>query len=312
MHDKKYNRVLFLSLTMLSILSAARFMDNTDSWIIDIFSHFPMQYAWLSTVLLLFCLWKRKAALTLFAAIVLAFNLSIFSAPARTVQASVPAAGTFDLYSANLHVSNDDVSGLVKELEKIYPEVVLLLEVTPLHREQLESVMRKYPYRIQKSFFGEREIGFIFLSKFKVLSSNVTWLSDVCNVLLEAKVEIGNEPVMFYGLHARRPGIGGYAERKEQFLRLAAAAKKQELPVIVAGDFNAAPYSQIFRQFVTVSGLLDSRTGFGWQPSWPTSFPFLWIPIDHILVSPEVQVLKRETGSYIGSDHYPVVAELAI
>lgn len=309
---KRTDKILFIILTLLWLSSLARLSGNLDYWFIDILSHFPLQYALLAFIILLAGLWRRAVTIVVPAVLLLVFNLSVFVGPGKAVHASVTAAGTFNVYSANLHVSNDDLSGLVSELGKMDPEMVLLLEVTPQHRGQLESVIREYPYHIQKSYIGEREIGFIFLSKFKVFSSNVTWLSDVCNVLLEAKVEIGNEPVMFYGLHARRPDIGNFAERKEQFLRLAADIKEQKLPVIIAGDFNTTPYAPIFRQFTAMSGLRDSREGFGWQPSWPTFFPPLWIPIDHILVSPEIQVYRRATGSYIGSDHYPVFAELAI
>jgi endonuclease/exonuclease/phosphatase (EEP) superfamily protein YafD len=84
------------------------------------------------------------------------------------------------------------------------------------------------------------------------------------------------------------------------------------MPVIVAGDFNATPFSPIFRKVIKISGLKDSREGFGWQPSWPTYVPLLWLPIDHILVSSEIQVHNRATGSFIGSDHYPVFADLSI
>ncbi|MEW6714582.1 MAG: endonuclease/exonuclease/phosphatase family protein, partial [Nitrospirota bacterium] len=81
---------------------------------------------------------------------------------------------------------------------------------------------------------------------------------------------------------------------------------------IVAGDLNSTPLTPMFRKLLKISGIRDSRTGFGWQPSWPTYFPVFWIPIDHILVSPEVHVHERATGSRIGSDHYPIFAELSI
>ena len=309
---RKINKILLFIITLLWLFSFARLSNSSDYWIIDILSHFPLQYALLASVILLFCLWRKAVLLAVLAAIVLVFNLSVFVDPARTVQASVPAARTFDLYSANLHVSNDDLSDLKKELREMDPEMVLLLEVTPQHIDQVQPLIQKYPYHVKEIFIGEREIGFVFLSKFPIISNNVTRLSDVCNFILEAKVEIANGLVMFYGLHARRPDIRGFAERRDQFLSMAADLKEQELPVIVAGDYNSTPFAPIFRQLIALSGLRDSGADFGWQPSWPTYVPFLWIPIDHILLSPEIRVHNRGTGSYIGSDHYPVFAELSI
>lgn len=310
---KKYRSFLFVSLLGLSLLSFICYIDNIDYWIIDILSHFPLQYAMLASVILLIGLWRKAVPIAVLAGMLLVFNLSVFIGSGRTVQASFPAAArTFKVYSANLNVSNDDLSGLKKELWKLDPEMVLLLEVTPQHIDQIQPVIQKYPYRIEKSFFGKREIGFVFLSKFPILSNRIERLSDICNFLLKAKVEIDHEPVMFYGIHARRPDIRGFAERRDQFLRLAADLKEQRLPVIVAGDFNSTPFAPIFRQMIAISGIRDSGVYFGWQPSWPTFFPPFWLSIDHVLVSSKIQVNKRYNGFFIGSDHFPVIAELSI
>ena len=307
---KKNNKILLFIITLLWLFSFARLSTNPDYWIIDILSHFTLQYALIAFIILLTGFWMRAVPVAVLAGMLLVFNLSVFVSPGKAVHASVPDARIFKLYSANLRISNDELSGLNKELNKIDPEMVLLLEVTPKHLEQIQLLIQKYPYRIENSFLGKREIGFVFLSKFPILSSNVTRLSSVCNFILEAKMEIDHVQVMFYGVHAKRPDIDGFTERRDQFLSMAADLKEQKLPVIVAGDFNTTPFSPIFREVIKRSGLKNAGEGFGWQPSWPTFFPPLWIPIDHVLVTPDIQVLKRSTGSYIGSDHYPVIAEL--
>jgi endonuclease/exonuclease/phosphatase (EEP) superfamily protein YafD len=231
-------------------------------------------------------------------------------------QGVIHAAGelgkTFKVYSANLHISNDDLSNLNKELQVVEPDIILLLEVTPHHFDELQSTINKYPYRVESRSIGKFEIGFVFLSKYPILNNRVTKLTERCNFVLEAMIDINQNPTMFYGVHSPRPGTIKYVERKNQFHWLARQIKAQLLPVIVAGDFNATPYSPIFRGLVEATGLKDSRIGFGWQPSWPTYFPPLWIPIDHVLVTPDIQVRKRTTGSYIGSDHYPVITELSL
>ncbi len=62
--------------------------------------------------------------------------------------------------------------------------------------------------------------------------------------------------------------------------------------------------------------LLDSRRGFGVQRSWPTSMKVsilgtMRIPIDHALVSRDVKVLDRRVGPFIGSDHFPIMVDIA-
>ncbi len=310
--SKKYKRILLLNLLLLCLLSSFRLFDNITYWFMDIFSHFAVQYSFLALIMFLICLWKRFIPMAVLAILLFILNASILVDLGRSVHAAGQAETTFKIYSANIHKLNNDLSKLNHELHVVDPEIILLLEVTPEHVEQIRSVIQTYPYRIENTSIGDSGIGVVFLSKFPVRNYHVSKLAERGNLLLEATLEINQKSVIFYGVHAQRPGLRNFNERKSQFFLLARKINEHSLPVIVAGDLNSTPYSPIFRQLLKLSGLRDSREGFGWQPSWPTNFPPLWLPIDHILVSPEIQVYRRTTGSYFGSDHYPVFAELSI
>lgn len=309
---KKSNKSLLLILSTLSLISLARLFDNTDSRVIDILSHFPFQYAVLSFLVLGYCLWKRMTYLAIISSILFLVNINPAIHITKLTHATEHKEDSFKLYSANIHKYNSDLSELQTKIMEANPDILLLLEVTTEHSIQLQSIVKKYPYIVKRSSLGQEGMGFILLSNYPVLEHEVTVLSEICNFIAKVKIEINQKPVLFYGFHARRPDIDNFNERKDQFLRLADDIKEQSLPVIIAGDFNTTPYSPIFKKFINITGLKDSREGFGWQPSWPTFFPPLWIPIDHVLVSPDIKVHKRKTGSYIGSDHYPVIAELSV
>jgi endonuclease/exonuclease/phosphatase (EEP) superfamily protein YafD len=99
--------------------------------------------------------------------------------------------------------------------------------------------------------------------------------------------------------------------RRRQFDRLAAALEPDRTAV-VAGDFNTSPWSPDFRDLVAATGLRGAANGYGWNPTWPS---WLWparIPIDHVLVKGAVAVHGFRRGRYIGSDHFPVVADLRL
>ncbi len=312
MHSKIINKILFYGLSLLCLISFTCISNNIEYSITDILSHFVFQYALISLIFMSIYLWKKNFLLAVLSGFLFFFNISPILDIGESSHATEYNGTPLKVYSANVHLTNNDLSKLNQELQELDPDILLLLEVTPVHFEQLRSVIKTYPYHKEIKSFGEFEIGFVFLSKFPILNNRVTKLSERCNFVLEAMLDINQKPVMFYGVHAQRPRIGNHNERKDQFLRLARQIKEQSLPVIVAGDFNTTPYSPIFRELVKITGLKDSREGLGWQPSWPTYFPPLWIPIDHVLVTPDIQVRKRRTGSYIGSDHYPVIAELSI
>ena len=78
----------------------------------------------------------------------------------------------------------------------------------------------------------------------------------------------------------------------------------------VLGDLNITSCSPWFAELKDAGSLIDTRDGFGLQPSWPVQSPLIVIPIDHVLVSRDFQILSRRIGEDIGSDHWPVVVDL--
>jgi endonuclease/exonuclease/phosphatase (EEP) superfamily protein YafD len=310
--SKRYKNLILVCLLVLCVLSLARFFDDVDYWFMDIASNFQVQYTFFALMLFSICLWKKIFPMAVLAGLLFILNADVLVDTGRSAQAAIQAETTFKVYSANIYKSNNNLSRLNHELQETDPEIVLLLEVKPELVEQLRSAIQRYPYSIVNTSFAACGIGIVFLSKFPILNHQLTKLSEHGNAIIEAALEINKKPVMFYGIHAQRPGVDNFDERKEQFIMLARQISKQTLPVIAAGDLNSTSLTPNFRKLLKISGLRDSRTGFGWQPSWPTYFPFFWIPIDHILVSPGVHVHNRATGSRIGSDHYPISAELSI
>jgi endonuclease/exonuclease/phosphatase (EEP) superfamily protein YafD len=310
---KKYRKYLMFNLLVLSCLSSVRYFDNLDSRLVDLVSHFPFQYAVLSFVIFTICLWKRIVSLAVLAVFLFVVNVSALVSPGESIMAAEKAGATFSVYSSNVSKFNKDFSSLSEDLNNTNADIVLLLEITPAHISKLNTLARHFRYHIVYTPVGTYKLGVALLSKFPILDNKVKKLSQAGNVMLEATLNINNKKVIFLGTHSQNPVfVKDFSERKRQFLELGQYIYTTSLPVIVAGDFNATPFSPIFRELINISGLKDTRLGFGWQPSWPTYAPIFWLPIDHILVSHEFQVINRATGSFIGSDHYPVFAELSI
>lgn len=74
-------------------------------------------------------------------------------------------------------------------------------------------------------------------------------------------------------------------------------------------------WSPFYRSLIKRSGLHNARQGFGILPSQSGIAPQLAIlsaPIDHCLVSSDIQVQNFRLGSDIGSDHLPIVADLLV
>jgi len=120
--------------------------------------------------------------------------------------------------------------------------------------------------------------------------------------------------VALLGIHPVAPVTEEASGLRDAQMAFAANwARNQDLPTVVAGDFNAGPWSHSFRSLKDRTGLRDSQRGFGLQPSFPASSNiFFRLAIDHLLVSDDVTVVDRRLGPSLGSDHFPVVVDLSV
>jgi endonuclease/exonuclease/phosphatase family metal-dependent hydrolase len=95
--------------------------------------------------------------------------------------------------------------------------------------------------------------------------------------------------------------------------RVQRAVASQKLPVIIAGDFNMPVESTIYRRFWGVFSNAYSTVGqgYGWSEQVSVRGIPVGIRIDHILTGTDMKPLLCKIGSNVGSDHLPIIADLA-
>lgn len=96
---------------------------------------------------------------------------------------------------------------------------------------------------------------------------------------------------------------------------LAALPPPNEIPVVLAGDFNATLDHAQFRRLLRL-GHVDaaSQVGNGLAPTWgpePRGRPAL-LAFDHVLVDPRCAVITTATYPLTGSDHRALYAEFRL
>ena len=131
---------------------------------------------------------------------------------------------------------------------------------------------------------------------------------------IDLRLDLAGRWVRLLGVHTMPPvGAAGSEVRAAQLETVGLLVRDAADPIVVAGDFNATPWSAPFRRLLRDAGLRDSARGFGYRGTWPST---LWwtgmIPIDHVLVSPRWRVEDRRIGSDLGSDHRAVVVDLTL
>lgn len=113
------------------------------------------------------------------------------------------------------------------------------------------------------------------------------------------------------GLLHPYPPIGGYGTQlRDQYLNtISHRISELKSPLLVCGDFNTTPWSQIFKNFLTNSSLsfIQSQRA---PSTWPTLWTAPSIPIDHCLVK-GLKIITYERGPDLGSDHWPLHIQIA-
>lgn len=253
---------------------------------------------------------RPRAALAGGAIAVLGAALLLPAVRGPTAEPPAFGAPTVRLLVLNLWRRNDDVAAVVELIREERPDVVALIELTPTWERALGPALAQYPVRAAETDEGAAGIG--------VYGSGV--LSDPRLVRLftdgRASVEVGlalpgGRTATLLVVHPTTgllPGKLGTARSSLEAVGAWAAERGRK--VAVCGDLNAAPWMRSLRRTLDRGGLHAALPGGLLDGSWPALPRPLRVPLDGCLVGAGVRA-RAELGSGVGSDHLPVLVELA-
>ena len=116
----------------------------------------------------------------------------------------------------------------------------------------------------------------------------------------------GHGAVVVAGIHQTKPWYLGLVGGEAEAVRWGLRPGKRALPMVVAGDFNAAPWSLRMRR---IQREQDLRFAAWPVPTWPAGAGGLGVPIDHVLVRGGAGIARLEPwGADLGSNHRGLIA----
>ncbi len=283
-------------------------------WALDLASHFPVQIAAASLIPLAILLGAGRWKGALLPAAVLAVNLVQVLPLYLPVRQPASCGTAICAISANLLRSNQRYDTFIQYIRGRQPDLFLAMEVDERWLAELVALHEAYPFRVAEP--GRGAFGIALYSRVPIESHEIVQSAVAGVPMIRATLVFGSRRLVVLGVHPLPPVRSGTAElRNGQFVEIAALAAPLPNPRLLLGDLNATSWSPHFADLVRDSGLRDARQGFGIQPTWPRFSGIarlLQIPIDHTLVSSDVEVVGRRVGPDIGSDHRPVEIELRI
>jgi len=283
-------------------------------WGLALIAHFRPHLAALSLVSLgAGLLWRarRSAALSLALLVINAVPLLPYLGLAARGNA---AAGNLRVLTYNMHREATDRAVFRELIEREQPDLVVLSEISgSIAALAEETALPKYRA-------GEPSSGLLYgtvlFSRWPVPDWHVELSADGVGSVLSAELcasERWQGCLRVIALHAAPPIDDGVTTQVQQ-LEIAArlAAQAQERRVLLAGDLDLTPWSPAFGELLARGGLVDTGLRRGLTATWLSRLPFVGLMIDHVLVSPGITVAGNRLGARIGSEHFPVIVDLAI
>lgn len=278
-------------------------------WFADLLSLFLDSYFFLALFLTVIWLVLRKWFWFGLSGFILLLNGVALLPYVLSQTATKPNVGDVKLYVHNLYYLNEDLDFSLKEIQDHDPDIIFLMEYSEAIQAQIEASFAAYPYRlIQPSRFT---MGLALFSRVPIVDSSVVRSEATRIPIFKLSFEVSGKIFSFVGAHPWPPLLRWGEEHRRQMAAITQVAQEASHPLIVAGDFNASPWSFVMRQLVQEARLRDAKKGYGLRKSWRLN-PLFRLPLDHVLLSEEWQVISFQHGKHGASDHDPLILELKL
>lgn len=239
----------------------------------------------------------------------------------------VPEVGeSFTIMTYNVLGNDRDHESALESILELDPDVIALQEITEGFALELEAKLGpRYPYRRLETATGSQGL----LSRFPIETYQVFELGDPARPMRVQYAEVGvmGRLLGILNAHTHSPGFvrqgvarslnlppGLIRKRRDWDMReLLQAIEPLASPLILAGDLNISDqhdwHKRVSERFGDAHREAGWGMGFTRTPLLGSDFP-MW-RIDFVFYTSEIVALSTTLGEFGGSDHRPLMAELA-
>lgn len=231
-------------------------------------------------------------------------------------QESASSSKPISILLANVKMTNRNSQPLVDLIASKKPDLIIAMEVDEWWDKELQPIEEEYPHTLET--INSVTYGMTLYSKYELKDTQVNYLSNRKVPSFESVVKLQNgKTFILYSLHPVPPTHYEHlpdneGDKEVAMEKLGNKIQNRSHPVIVAGDFNDVSWGRTDRLTETDGILHDVRVGRGMYSSYNADNIFLRWPLDHIFVTDEFGLIELVRLPDIGSDHFPIYAQLIL
>lgn len=238
----------------------------------------------------------------------------------RPVRRAGAAEGpTLVVVAANLERGHKDPRRQAEAVVGLDADVLLLVEHTPTTRDALlaAGLATTYPHLADDPDVGY--FGTLVAARHLVTGRRLVDLGGRPGQLVD--LDVDGTAVRVVPVHTQAPIFArDVAVWHATVEATAAAATGSPGPAVLGGDWNATGGHRRFRGALRRHHLTDASAALGrrWYPTWPVDAPLLglrpppFLTLDHVVVTPDVEVVALDRLALPGSDHQGLRATLRL
>lgn len=215
------------------------------------------------------------------------------------------------LFMANVLQDNRRADLVLQAVRDADADVVCLVETDAWWTAALQPLEADYPHVTKHPL--PNDYGMFVCSRLPITSSEVRFVvsEDVPSIRMVVQLRSGDE-VVVYAVHPPPPLPESPSYGRDAELVLTGRQIAEEgRPAVVIGDLNDVAWSYTATLFQRVSHLVDPRIGRGLYSTFHSEHPLARYPLDHVFHTRDFTLKDLRVLPYTGSDHFPIVAELA-
>ncbi len=218
---------------------------------------------------------------------------------------------TLRIFINNVRMYNKKFENVIEAIEKVDPDIILLMETDSLWVENLRALEKSHPYKLLEPL--DNTYGIVFYSRLKLHNASVKHLVEDYIPSIHCTVELkSGDKVNVYCLHPSPPTPKTDTEERDaEIVMVGKTVKQSGQPSVVMGDLNDVAWSHTTRLFQRISGMSDPRVGRGFFNTYNAFIPVFRFPLDHVFHTSHFRLVDIKRLESVGSDHFPMYIELS-